>query len=62
MALLFILAGKRGGWRCLRARVYASDVGVTKFVWERDGCEFLEAFVTIFVFVLFLLEKCPQAS
>lgn len=42
-------------------RVYVSDVGVTKFVCVRGGYEFLEALVTIFVFVLFLLKKCPQA-
>lgn len=61
LALLFILAGKRGGWRCLRARVCASDVGVTKFVWERDGCEFLEAFCYYFCFCFVPTGEMPPS-
>lgn len=49
LALLFILARKRCVWRCLHARVYVSDVGVTEFVCVRNGCEFFEGFITIFI-------------
>lgn len=35
--------------RCLRARVYVSDAGVTESLCVGGGCEFLEALVAIFV-------------
>lgn len=60
LAVLFILAGKRCVWRCLHARVCASDAGVTEFVCVRDGCEFFKALVTVSALYCFYRRNAPQ--
>lgn len=60
LALLFILAGKRCVGRCLRVRVYVSHVGASEFVCVRNGCEFFEGFITIFVLCCSYWRNAPK--